>query len=43
MQSHFQPLAATAPQSLIGSLLSLGVALTEQSRAAALLLRTQRQ
>jgi hypothetical protein len=44
MQSHFQQFAATVSQSLIGSLLSLGLSLTKQDSAAALiLLRTQRK
>ena len=43
MQSHFQPFAVTASQSLIGSLLSFGLSLTKQDGAAALLLRTQRK
>jgi hypothetical protein len=43
MQSHFKPFAATASQSLVGSLRSLGLSLTKLDRAAALLLRTQRK
>lgn len=44
MQLHFQPFAATASLSLIGSLLSHGLSLTKLDRAAALLLlRTQRK
>ena len=43
MHSHSQEFAATASQSLIGSLLSLGLSLTEQGRDSALLLRTQRK
>ncbi len=43
MSSHFQPFAATASLSLFGSLLSLGLSLTKQDRAVALLLRTQRK
>jgi len=43
MHSHFQQLAVTASQSLIGLMSSLGLSLTKQDRAAALLLRTQRK